>query len=73
MAKLKTARGRAKKTVTPKSRPEDIEQRRGDSDGGDQPCQFCLRNPSRRDCEWFDMSSGRYVCDMCSLSRYGKV
>ena len=46
-----------------------IELRPGDSDGGDKPCLYCLRNPERYKQEYFD--NGRYVCDMCAKARYG--
>ena len=51
---------------------EGIERRSGDSDGGDRPCIYCSRNPARHEQEYFDNVTGRFVCDLCALSRYGK-
>jgi hypothetical protein len=68
---MATKKPEAKASTRAKAQ-EGIERRAGDSDGGDQPCLYCSRNPTRHEQEYFDNVTGRYVCDMCALSRYRK-
>jgi hypothetical protein len=68
---MATKKPETKATVSARVQ-QGIEQRAGDSDGGDQPCCYCLRNPARAEQEYFDNVTGRFVCDMCAKSRFGK-